>query len=103
MTQVIGGIQQMANETIAFVPNLLAAVVILVIGWIVGRLLGKGVAALLDRLGAATSAKVVSLSSSECGAWSVAMQSMVPSASPAFTASTSPAVLNGGFIFVLVL
>ncbi len=51
MTQVIGGIQQMANETIAFVPNLLAAVVILLIGWIVGRLLGKGVAALLNRLG----------------------------------------------------
>jgi hypothetical protein len=51
MTQVIGGIQQMANETISFVPNLLAAIVILFIGWIVGRLLGKGVAVLFNRLG----------------------------------------------------
>ncbi|MEN6342410.1 MAG: hypothetical protein ABFC89_07600 [Methanospirillum sp.] len=41
----------MTNETIAFLPNLLAAIVILIIGWIIGRLLGKGVAALLDRLG----------------------------------------------------
>jgi hypothetical protein len=51
MTTVIDGIQQMVNETIAFVPNLLAAIVILLIGWIVGRLLGKGVAVLLNRLG----------------------------------------------------
>lgn len=41
----------MVNDTIAFLPNLLAAIVILLIGWIVGRLLGKGVAVLLDRLG----------------------------------------------------
>lgn len=51
MAQIIGGIQQMTNETIAFLPNLLAAIVILIIGWIIGRLLGAGVAALLDRLG----------------------------------------------------
>ncbi len=51
MAQIIGGIQQMTNETLAFLPNLFAAIVILIIGWIVGRLLGKGVAALLDRLG----------------------------------------------------
>jgi len=51
MAQIIGGIQEMTNETIAWLPNLLAAIVILLIGWIVGRLLGKGVAALLDRLG----------------------------------------------------
>ena len=41
----------MTNETIAWLPNLVAAIVILVIGWIIGRLLGAGVAALLDRLG----------------------------------------------------
>jgi hypothetical protein len=51
MAQIIGGIQQMTNETLAWIPNLLAAVIILLIGWIVGRLLGKGVAALIDRLG----------------------------------------------------
>jgi hypothetical protein len=51
LTEIIGGIQQMTNETIAFLPSLIAAIVILIIGWIVGRLVGKGVAALLDRLG----------------------------------------------------
>ena len=51
MAQIIGGIQEMTNETVAWLPNLLAAIVILIIGWIVGRLLGAGVAALLDRLG----------------------------------------------------
>jgi len=51
MAQIIGGVEQMANETIAWLPNLLAAIVILIIGWIIGRLLGAGVAALLDRLG----------------------------------------------------
>ena len=51
MAQIIGGVQEMANDTIAFLPNLLAAIVILIIGWIVGRLLGKGIAALLDRVG----------------------------------------------------
>jgi hypothetical protein len=51
MAQIIGGIQQTTNETIAWLPNLLAAIVILLIGWIIGRLLGKGVAALVDRLG----------------------------------------------------
>ena len=38
----------------------------------------------------------VSLSSSGCGAWSVATQSMVPSASPARRAATSSAVRSGG-------
>ncbi len=51
MAQIIGGVQEMANDTIAWLPNLLAAIIILIIGWIVGRLLGRGVAALLDRLG----------------------------------------------------
>lgn len=51
LTQIIGGIQQVTNETLAWLPNLVAAIVILIIGWIVGRLLGKGVSVLLDRLG----------------------------------------------------
>ncbi len=51
MAQIIGGIQEMTNETIAWLPNLLAAIVILLIGWIIGKILGKAVAALLDRLG----------------------------------------------------
>jgi len=51
LAQIIGGIQQATNETLAWLPNLVAAIIILIIGWIVGRLLGKGVSALLDRLG----------------------------------------------------
>lgn len=50
MTPVLGGIQQLANETIAFVPTWLAAVVILVVGGIAGGHVGTRVAALLDRL-----------------------------------------------------
>ena len=38
----------------------------------------------------------VSLSSTGCGAWSVATQSMVPSARPARSAATSSAVRSGG-------
>jgi len=51
MVDIIASIQQMLNEVITFLPSLLAAIVILVIGWIVGRLLGKAVAAVLDRIG----------------------------------------------------
>jgi hypothetical protein len=39
-----------------------------------------------------------SFSTAECGAWSVAMQSMVPSARPSRTARTSSAERSGGFI-----
>ena len=39
----------------------------------------------------------VSLSSGACGAWSVATQSIVPSARPSRSAATSSAVRSGGF------
>src|SRR5579872_3039282 len=45
----------------------------------------------------AASAHSVSLASTGCGAWSVATQSMVPSASASRSARTSAAVRNGGF------
>ena len=51
MAQIIGGIEEMTTETVAWLPNLLAAIIILLIGWIVGRLLGKAAGALVDRLG----------------------------------------------------
>ncbi len=38
----------------------------------------------------------VSLSSSGCGAWSVATQSIVPSARPSRSAATSARVRSGG-------
>ena len=44
----------------------------------------------------AAAAHSVSLSSSGCGAWSVATQSMVPSARPSRSAVTSAAVRSGG-------
>ena len=43
------------------------------------------------------SANSQSFSSGECGAWSVAMQSMVPSASASRSASTSSSSRSGGF------
>ncbi len=39
-----------------------------------------------------------SFSTAECGAWSVAMASIVPSASPSRTAFTSSRERSGGFI-----
>ena len=44
----------------------------------------------------AAAAHSQSLSSSGCGAWSVATMSMVPSARPARSASTSAAERSGG-------
>ena len=44
----------------------------------------------------AAAAHSVSLSSTGCGAWSVATQSIVPSASAARSASTSARVRSGG-------
>jgi small-conductance mechanosensitive channel len=41
---------EIVNQTVSFVPNLIAAIIILIIGWIVGRLLGKAVAVFLDRI-----------------------------------------------------
>ena len=41
-------------------------------------------------------------SSSECGAWSVIMQSIVPSFSPSIIANLSFFSLSGGFIFAFV-
>ena len=43
-----------------------------------------------------------SFSWSACGAWSVAMQSMVPSRRPAMRAWRSASVRSGGFILVEV-
>lgn len=51
MADIVTSLQQMLNQVIVFLPNLLAAIVILVIGWIVGRFLGKAISSLLDRMG----------------------------------------------------
>ncbi len=45
------------------------------------------------------SSNATSFSSRACGAWSVAMQSMVPSRSPSISACRSSSVRSGGFIF----
>ncbi len=47
--------------------------------------------------------KSSAFSSGACGAWSVASTVIVPSTTPATTASTSSALRNGGFIFASVL
>ncbi len=44
-------VQELARNVILFLPNLIAAIIILIIGWILGRILGRVVAEVLDRLG----------------------------------------------------
>ena len=44
-------LMQMLYSVIAYLPGLIAAIVILVIGWVVGRLLGKVVSGILDKIG----------------------------------------------------
>ena len=54
-TQSVGSISdalmQMVYSVIAYIPNIIAAVIILIIGWIVGRLLGKVISGILDKIG----------------------------------------------------
>jgi hypothetical protein len=42
---------QMVYSVIAYIPNLIAAIIILIIGWIVGRILGKVISGILDKIG----------------------------------------------------
>ena len=51
----------------------------------------------------AASVKVQILSVSACGAWSVPMASIVPSARPSISAKRSSSLRSGGAILVLVL
>jgi small-conductance mechanosensitive channel len=44
-------LMQMVYSVIAFIPNLVAAIIILIIGWLVGRILGKVISGILDRIG----------------------------------------------------
>lgn len=51
MPDIIVTIGQVGGSVIAFLPYLAAAVIILLIGWVIGRLLGSVVSAFLDRIG----------------------------------------------------
>jgi hypothetical protein len=44
-------VEELARNVILFLPNLIAAIVILIIGWILGRILGRVVSEVLDRIG----------------------------------------------------
>jgi hypothetical protein len=44
-------LMQMVYSVIAYLPNLIAAIIILIIGWLVGRILGKVISGILDRIG----------------------------------------------------
>ncbi len=50
-TQVFEPVEELARNVILFLPNLIAAIVILIIGWILGRILGRVVSEVLDRIG----------------------------------------------------
>ncbi|MDN7012153.1 hypothetical protein FGW20_03655 [Methanoculleus sp. FWC-SCC3] len=49
--QVFEPVEELARNVILFLPNLIAAIVILIIGWILGRILGRVVSEVLDRVG----------------------------------------------------
>ncbi|MBT8506927.1 hypothetical protein AZH53_00590 [Methanomicrobiaceae archaeon CYW5] len=53
--QTVGSIgdalMQALYSVIAFLPNIIAAVIILIIGWIIGRVLGSVISKVLDKIG----------------------------------------------------
>lgn len=44
-------LEQLGRDFISFLPNIIAAIIILIIGWLLGRFLGRVVASILDRVG----------------------------------------------------
>jgi len=54
-TQSVGSmsdaLMQMVYSVIAYIPNLVAAIIILIIGWLVGRILGRVISGILDKIG----------------------------------------------------
>ena len=48
---VIPPITASVDTTVNFIPLVIGAIILLIIGWIAGRVLGKGVAVLIDKLG----------------------------------------------------
>jgi small-conductance mechanosensitive channel len=44
-------LEQLGRDFILFLPNIIAAIIILIIGWLLGRFLGRIVADILDRVG----------------------------------------------------
>jgi small-conductance mechanosensitive channel len=51
VTSISDALMQMVYSVIAYIPNLIAAIIILLIGWVVGRLLGKVISGILDKIG----------------------------------------------------
>jgi len=51
VSSISDALMQMVYSVIAYIPNLIAAIIILIIGWIVGRILGKVISGILDKIG----------------------------------------------------
>jgi len=51
VTSIGDAIMQMFSSVILYLPNIIAAIIILLIGWIAGRIIGGIVARFLDRIG----------------------------------------------------
>jgi putative Mn2+ efflux pump MntP len=51
VTSIGDAIMQMFSSIILYIPNIIAAIIILLIGWAAGRILGGVVARFLDRIG----------------------------------------------------
>ena len=51
MTSLGDSLTQMFSSVVAYIPYLIAAIIILLIGWVVGRVLGSLVSKILDKVG----------------------------------------------------
>jgi small-conductance mechanosensitive channel len=49
--QILEPVEELTRDVILFLPNLIAAIIILIVGWILGRFLGRVVSEILDRIG----------------------------------------------------
>ncbi|QYZ78906.1 hypothetical protein E2N92_05435 [Methanofollis formosanus] len=51
MVDIMSQISEMVGGVVIFLPNIVAAIIILIVGWILGRVLGKAVSVFLDKIG----------------------------------------------------
>ncbi|MBP2146114.1 small-conductance mechanosensitive channel [Methanofollis sp. W23] len=51
MADIMSQVSEMVGGVVIFLPNIIAAIIILLIGWIIGRVLGKAISVFLDKIG----------------------------------------------------
>jgi len=61
-TAVVGSLRDLYDRIVAFLPNLLAALIVLILGWVIGTFLGKLVQKILDAIKIDSAANQLGLS-----------------------------------------